>query len=260
MRGGRYDAAVITGATSGVGEAFARALPAGTALLLAGRDSARLAALADALARPGRRIETRVGDLTRAEDRMALIARASDFAPDLLINNAGFGVFGPALDNPAEQEQGMVEVNALAPLALTRTLAPAMIGRAQTAGRRCGVIFVSSVVAFAPLPLLGTYAATKAFVSRYAEALAEELRDAPIDILDLRPGATKTRFHDRSGADFAGPMDSPERVAREGLAALGRRVTHVVNPRNRAAGALMAGAPRGLFLRLAAKAQQRRAS
>ena len=192
--------------------------------------------------------------------RRRLIAAADRFAPDLLVNNAGFGRFGPALENPPDAEAGMIETNMHAPVALTRALAPAMIDRARASGGRAGLIFVSSVVAFAPFPLYATYAATKAFVNSYVQALAEELRDAPADVLALCPGATKTAFHDRAGAAFNGPMDSAERVAREGYAALGRRRVHVVNPRNKAAAGLLRAAPRGLLMRGLAAAMRARGS
>jgi len=244
----RWTRIVVTGATSGVGAAFARLAPADAALLLTGRDAAKLAALQDALA-GARPVETLAADLAADEDRRRLIAAARDFAPDLLINNAGFGCFGAALENPPDAEAGMIETNTHAPVALTRALAPAMIDRARATGGRAGLIFTSSVVAFAPFPLYATYAATKAFINSYAQALAEELRDAPADVLALCPGATKTAFHDRAGAAFTGPMDSAERVAREGYASLGKRTVQIVNPRNKAAAGLLWAAPRGLLMR-----------
>ena len=107
------------------------------------------------------------------------IDAAAAFEPDLLINNAGFGVYGQALENPIDGEIGMVETNARAPIELTRALAPAMIAKARDGRGRAGVVFVSSIVAFAPFPRYATYAATKAFLNSYAAALAEELRDDP---------------------------------------------------------------------------------
>jgi len=248
---------VVSGATSGVGAAFAQRAPAGAALLLTGRDAGRLAALRDELA-AGRTVETCAADLSDPADRRRLIDAAQAFGPDLLINNAGFGVFGPALGNADEAEAGMIETNALAPVVLARALAPGMLDRARAEGRRAGLIFVSSVVAFAPFPLYATYAATKAFLNSYVQALAEELRDDPADVLALCPGATKTAFHDRAGAAFNGPMDSADRVAREGYAALGRRVVHVVNPRNKAAAGLLQAAPRKLLMRGLSAAMRRR--
>ena len=255
----RYGAILITGATSGVGEAFAAAAPADSALALTGRDADRLADLSARYSKPGRRVETIAADLATDAGRNAIIDWATAFAPDLIVNNAGFGRFGPALGNAVEDETGMIATNALAPVEITRRLAPAMIDRADAAGRRCGLIFVSSVVAYAPLPMLATYSATKAFLSRYAEALGAELTDRAIDVLALCPGATKTRFHARAGVGFSGPMDSAERVAAEGYAMLGRKTVHVVNPRNRFAAVAMGATPRKLFMRAAGAAMRRRA-
>ncbi|MEM6490982.1 MAG: SDR family NAD(P)-dependent oxidoreductase [Pseudomonadota bacterium] len=253
----RWSRIVVTGATSGVGEAFARLAPADAALLLSGRDTAKLAALAGELG-GARTVETIAADLSVAEGRAALIDAAAAFEPDLLINNAGFGVYGQALDNPIDGEIGMVETNARAPIELTRALAPAMIAKARDGRGRAGVVFVSSIVAFAPFPRYATYAATKAFINSYAEALAEEQRDEPIDILALCPGATRTAFHARSGNAFDGPMDSAERVAREGYAAIGRRVVHVVNPRNKLVAGVIGNAPRSLMTRAIGAAMRRR--
>ncbi len=233
-----YRRALITGASSGIGAAFARALPARTALLLTGRDEARLSALAAELtaARPEREVATVAADLASDAGRRA-VAEAGEAAEiDLLINNAGLGRIGPVVENPPEREREMVDVNCLAPVVLTRALLPGMIARAKAARRRAGVIVVSSTAAFAPLPLFATYAATKAFDLYYAEGLAGELEGEPVDVLALCPGATETDFFRRAGA--AGlrdvPRTSARRVAGEGLAALGRRSVHVVGQGGRA--------------------------
>ncbi len=244
-----YDFALITGATSGIGEAFARELPGGTSLLLAGRDATRLSALAGELAKTGRRIETLAADLAEEAGRQALIARAAELPIDLLVNNAGLGYFGPLLEHTAEQASEMIQVNCLAPVLLTRALLPDMMARAATKGRRAGVIVVASTAAFYPLPGLATYTATKAFDLSFAESLAGELHGGPADVLALCPGATRTNFFDRSGLPSLRPasMASPRQVAREGLAALGRRTVHVVGGTNRLAAAAARLAPRPLL-------------
>jgi uncharacterized protein len=194
-----YRCALITGASSGIGEAFARALPKSTSLLLTGRDRTRLTHLAAELANADRTVRSIAADLATAEGRQAVIGFAEGQPLDLLINNAGVGYLGRVADNPPERESEMAQLNMVAPVELTRALLPGLLKR-DDAGRRSGVIFVASVAAFMPIPLLATYAASKAFLLHYAEALAEELSDQPIDVLALCPGATRTRFFDRARA------------------------------------------------------------
>ena len=226
-----YRCALITGASSGIGEAFARALPKSTSLLLTGRDRTRLTHLAADLANADRTVRSIAADLATAEGRQAVIGFAQDQPVDLLINNAGVGYLGRVADNPPERESEMAQLNMVAPVELTRALLPDLLKRAD-AGRRSGVIFVASVAAFMPIPLLATYAASKAFLLHYAEALAEELSDQPIDVLALCPGATRTRFFDRANVNRANlpQLDDADRVARQGLQALGHRVVHVMGP------------------------------
>ena len=127
-----FSFALITGASSGIGEAFARLLPAETGLLLTGRDAERLDALRSDLSRT-RQVEALAADLATAEGRAALIEAATDLPVDLLINNAGLGCFGAVADNPAESEAAMAELNVVAPVVITRALLPGMIeiGRAH---------------------------------------------------------------------------------------------------------------------------------
>ena len=111
-----------------------------------------------------------------------------------------------------------------------------------------------------PIPLFATYAASKAFLLHYAEALAEELSDSPVDILALCPGATSTRFFER--ANIARPasllqMHGADRVAREGLQALGHRVVHVVGPTNYLATASARFLPRRFVAAAAERAMRR---
>lgn len=227
-----YRHALITGASNGIGAAFARALPRSTALLLTGRDREALAKLATELALSDRPVRTIAADLGQAEGRQAVIRAAAEQPIDLLINNAGLGWLGRVVENPPEREAEMVQVNIAAPVEITRALLPAMLRRARQDGSRCGAIFVASAAAFMPIPLFATYAASKAFLLHYAEALAEELAQEPADVLALCPGATRTRFFARANVAESGvpAAHSAERVAQEGLQALGRRVVHVVGP------------------------------
>jgi uncharacterized protein len=221
----RYRMALITGATSGIGAAFSAALPSETGLLLTGRDPERLAAEAALHRRDGRQIETVAADLATDEGRAAVIAAARALPVDLLINNAGFGKFGPSLENGREVELDMVAVNVTAVVDLIHSLLPDMIARARQKGTRAGLIVVSSTVAFVPMPLFAMYAATKTFELSYTEGLAEDLADEPIDVLALCPGATRTNFFKRAGLSQLMPGHAEEApvVARKALAALGRR-------------------------------------
>ncbi len=237
----RFRAALITGASRGIGAAFAALLPPPATLLLTGRSGDDLARLRDGLPEPGR-VEILVADLAVAADRTRVAAAAEARQIDLLVNNAGFGIFGPVVDNDPRDEAEMAEVNVVAPVVLTRALA---------SGRRGGVIILSSVVGFGPVPRFATYAATKAFDLHYAEALATELRGAPVDVLALCPGATRTGFQTRAGlpGKSAPITHSAEQVAREGLDALGRRTVHVVGTANHATALGLRLLPRALIRR-----------
>jgi short-subunit dehydrogenase len=245
-----FRSALITGASSGIGEALARGLPHGTGLLLAGRDRDRLAKLAQDLASAERTVRIVAADLTETEGRKAVIAAAESAEVDLVVNNAGIGQLGRVIDNPEARESEMVLVNVLATVEIARGLLPGMLRRAEATaprgGTRAGLINVASAAAFAPMPYFATYAATKAFLLHYTEALAEELSGRPIDVLALCPGATQTRFFARAGVEKPGftTVHTPERVAREALQALGHRNVHVVGPGNYLATAAMRFLPR----------------
>lgn len=264
MPTGRHGRALITGATSGIGAAFASALPSTTGLLLSGRNEQQLERMKSKLERPGRAVETVRADLSDAADQRALVERGEAFGVDMLINNAGTGQLGPILGNGLEEETATAMVNVVAVATLTRGLLPGMIERARRNGRRAGVIVVSSTAAFAPVPYFATYAATKAFDLHYGEALAEELRGEPVDVLVLCPGATRTAFGSRAGYDGGIPgAADPAEVAAQALRALGRRTVCVTGLIEPAAFAPLL-APRRLFtgllgagMRLAAGRRQR---
>ena len=223
-------AALVTGATSGIGEAFARSLPPETALLLSGRDE-------DKLDRPraelggARRVDAVAADLSTADGLDALSAAARLFGPDLLIANAGIGPHRDMLETDEVDLRDLVSVNVMAPLLLARRLLPDMIAAARTERRRCGVITVASTAAFLPVPKLAAYAASKSFLLSWTEALAAELSGDPIDVLALCPTATRSDFARRSGfgAGIPGAQD-PALVAHKALASLGHRRTLVMGP------------------------------
>lgn len=221
--------AVVTGATGGIGEAFARAMPAETNLILTGRDEEKLAVLR---AEFGPRAQTVVADLSTEAGVDAVADAAEAGGCDLLVNNAGLGAVGNFVKVDFARHRDIVRVDVEAVLALTHRLVPGMIDRADLGGGRAGLVNVSSSTAFLPIPSFATYAAAKAMILSFTEAFAAEMADQPIDVLCVCPGATKTGFGARAGytgGSLPGAM-SPEKVARASLAALGRQTTVVIGP------------------------------
>lgn len=191
--------ALVTGASAGIGEEFARQLAAKAyALVLVARSLERLEALAGEL-RLSRGVEVEVlaADLTDPAGLQRVVDRLEgEPAVDLLVNNAGFGSSGPFAESDPEVETGQVKLNILALVALTRAALPGMVAR-----KRGGVINVSSVAGFFPGPNNATYSATKAFVNSFTESISEEVRGSGVRVQALCPGFTKTEFQARAGIE-----------------------------------------------------------
>lgn len=191
---------LVTGASSGIGWELARlAAPDSRALVVVARRTERLEALRKLLAdeAPDCEVLVRPVDLTVAAARRRLAEEfTSDprLAVDHLINNAGFGLVGPLLGNDRDTERAMVELDVSAVHDLTVTLLPGMVERGY--GR---VMNVASTAGYQPLPGFATYAATKAFVQSFSEALWQELRGTGVAVTTLSPGVTATEFGDRAG-------------------------------------------------------------
>lgn len=185
--------ALVTGASAGIGAAFARALAAaGSDLVVVARSKDRLDALAAGLAVD---VEVLPADLTDAEQLASVEARlAADPPVDLLVANAGAGNYGPFADLDVDAESAIVALNVVAPLRLAHAAARTM--RARRAG---GIVLVSSLSAFQALPGNATYAASKAFVTSFGQALHEELRGDGVVVTTVCPGFTRTEFHARAG-------------------------------------------------------------
>ncbi|OLT28626.1 short-chain dehydrogenase [Actinomadura sp. CNU-125] len=191
--------AFITGATAGIGAAFARrSRRDGFDLVLLARDTARLdAAAADLRGRYGVRAETLTADLSAEDGLAAAEARARE-GVDLLVNNAGFGNRGVFLDVPVADELTMLKVHCEAVLRLTRAAVPGMLERG-----RGGVINVSSVSAFATR---GTYGASKAWVVSFSQGVAQDIAsrsDGRVRVMALCPGFVHTEFHERARMDMS---------------------------------------------------------
>jgi uncharacterized protein len=190
--------AVVTGASSGIGREFALALAVrGTPVLAVARDGERLRALADEVARQGGELETLGADLSRPEGVESVLAAAAGREVELLVNNAGAASYGPFVTLAPERERELVRLNIEAVVALTHGLLPAMLERG-----RGGVINVASIVAFQPMPYFATYAAGKAFVLSFSEALVEELRGSGVRVTVVAPGVTRTGFSDVAGSHY----------------------------------------------------------
>jgi short-subunit dehydrogenase len=189
--------AVVTGASSGIGAEFVRKLARrGYPVLAVARRRERLAALKDEVERQGgARVEPLAEDLAADGSAARVVARALSLGPvELLVNNAGFGSWGPFVDLALERELEIVHLNISMVIELTHHLLPEMVRR-----RAGGVINVASTGAFQPLPFLATYAASKAFVVHFTEALAQELRPSGVRMLAICPGPTDSEFHAASG-------------------------------------------------------------
>lgn len=189
--------ALITGPTTGIGRALAALFAADRwRLILVSRRPAVLRALAAELRRAHGTVALVVpADLGRpgAPDRVAKAVRARGWRVDALVNNAGFGSFGPFAESLPGPQVEMIQVNVTALVHLTRLFLPGMIARRS--GR---ILNVASLAAFQPGPLMAVYYATKAFVLSFSEALTEELRGAGITVTALCPGPTRSEFGKRA--------------------------------------------------------------
>src|SRR5260370_40076242 len=219
--------ALITGASSGIGREFARQL-AGRArsLILVARRDERLNQLRDELRQQHPNLivhirKTDLADLAQLKELVAWLGREKTDV-DLLINNAGLGDLGPfATSDPPRNEQ-ITLVNMVALTSLTRHLLPQMI-----ANKRGAILNVSSSAGFLPIPGFAVYAATKAYVTSFSEALRAELRGTGVSVCTLCPGPVPTEFQEAAkrpgGQPEGGPefvQVSAEQVVRDALAAI----------------------------------------
>ena len=245
--------ALVTGASSGIGAAFARRLARdGRELILVARTLDRLEELATELReRDGHTVTVVAADLTKpAELHKVEEQVASDTALDLLVNNAGFGTIGRFATLDPDREEEEVRLNVIALQRLTRAALPGMVER-----KRGGIINVSSMAGLQPGPCNATYSATKAFVNSFTEALHEELRGTGVQVQALCPGFTRTEFQQRAGIDTsdlpAFAWMSAEAVVDASLAGLGRGdVVLVPGFGNRVLAAVAGSAPRPLVRRI----------
>lgn len=223
--------ALITGASSGIGEAFARRLAAdGHDLFIVARSEDNLRDLCDELSEAHRiRANYLALDLSEpdAGEQCFKATHRLRLDVDLLVNNAGFGSMGDFAKLNIERELQMVRLNVGALVGLThRYLVPMRKRRKGT------IINISSAAGFQPIPFMATYAATKSFVTAFSEAIAEENRPFGIEVIALCPGSTETSFFATGnvGREFnAKGMETPEQVVETALGAIGSGKAKVVS-------------------------------
>jgi uncharacterized protein len=245
---------VVTGASAGIGAAMAHEFAGnGHEVVLIARREQALVALADTIAAKGNVrptvLRADVGRVDAARDIGAALDRLG-LEPEIVVNNAGFGLFGRAAELDRAQQLAMIDVNVRALTALSLAFLESL------ERRKGGILNVASIAAFLPGPGMAVYYATKAYVLSFSEALHQELKPRGVRVTVLCPGPVPTEFQARAGIPsdaFPGLLTrSPERVAQEGYRALkeGRRIAIPGFP-NKVVTALMRITPHGLLLKIA---------
>ncbi len=216
--------ALITGASGGIGKCFAQKLAAkNTNLIIVARSEDKLNALAQALQQQYKiNVEVIVKDLTEASAAREVFdaTQAKGLTVDLLINNAGFGDYGEFAQTDGDRQIQMIQLNNVVLVDLTHKFLPQMRERGSGS-----IINVSSIAAFQPIPYLSVYAASKAFVRSFSEALWAENRQYGVRVLVVSPGPTETNFFEEANfppalARNAKSMSTPEEVVDEAMKAL----------------------------------------
>jgi short-subunit dehydrogenase len=224
--------ALVTGASAGIGAAFAEELArGGTNLVLTARRRERLEELAQKLA-AAHKVDTKifVADLgeTDAPAKIFEFTNEQGIEIELLINNAGFGAYGEFTKVELRRLTDMVQVNCAAVVNLTRLYLPGMVAR-----RHGDVLIVASTASFQAVPYISTYAATKAFDLLFAEGLAEEMKPHGVRVLALCPGSTESEFAQVAGqtqiAATRANRETAEKVVRTGLRALASGKSYVIS-------------------------------
>ena len=216
--------ALITGASGGIGKCFAQKLAAkNTNLIIVARSEDKLNSLAQHLQEQYNiQVEIIAKDLTQpsASREVFDATQAKGLTVDILINNAGFGDYGEFSQTDGDRQIQMLQLNNIALVDLTHKFLPQMRER-----RSGSIINISSIAAFQPMPYLSVYAASKAFVSSFSEALWAENREFGVRVLVVCPGPTETNFFNEAKfppilASSGQSMSTPEEVANKALKAL----------------------------------------
>jgi len=256
------EVSLITGASSGIGAAFAERLAAdGRHVVLVARRLDRLAALAERLAYDrGVQATPIASDLTAPGAVAELVADLDrrGLAVSWLVNNAGFGTYGRFDQLPVARELDEIQLNVATLVELTGRLVPRMVAR-----RRGAVLNVASVGGFAPGPYMATYCATKAFVVSFSEALASELAGTGVHVVCVCPGFTRTEFQDAAHVDASRIPDflwmSAADVADQAVRAVGKRSLCVTGIMNSMTATTMRVLPSGWSARMVGSLMRARA-
>lgn len=248
--------AVVTGASSGIGEAIARNLVGrGHGVTLVARRAQKLTALAQEFGGSGIRAEVVAADLSDRSQRAELLTRIEDLGltPDILVNNAGLSTLGPIAKADPSAEMNMLEVDVVAVADLCTRFLPGMVTRGRGA-----ILNVASTAAFQPLPGQAGYAAAKAFVLSYSQSLAAELRGTGVSVTTLCPGPVDTGFGvAKEDADAALPSfmwEPVEAVAAAGVEGLDKgRPVAIPGAANRVAAGLAHLTPKRLLVPILAR-------
>jgi short-subunit dehydrogenase len=224
--------ALVTGASSGIGEQFARRLAAkGFNLLITARNQAALEALAQELMADGNiTVQVCACDLSRTEDTLSLIQQAQQLPLGLIVSTAGFGQKGEFIDLDHQQLLDMYQTNCINPSRLVHALAPKLVQQG-----RGGIIFTGSMEGETPFPFSTAYAASKGFIHQFAGSLHGEMQAHGVDVLLLAPGSTDTNSPISQGfsrEQLPGLM-SPQTVAHQALQKLGKRSLWITGWHNR---------------------------
>ncbi len=247
--------ALVTGASSGIGEALARRLARdGHHLALVARRADRLERLAAEL-RTAHKVEAHVlaADLARPGGTAALADEVErrGLVVDWLVNNAGFGTVGRFHELPVERELEEIALNVDALVELTGRFVPGMVRR-----KRGVVMNVSSVGGYLPSPYMATYTATKAFVLTFSEGIAAELANTGVQVLCVCPGVTRTEFQETAHVDVRDipsiAWQTADEVADEAVRAVGKGAVVVNGVLNRMMINTLKFVPRSLVTRIAA--------
>jgi hypothetical protein len=215
--------AVVTGASSGIGEAFAKELAGrGLNILLVARTKSKLDETAGQLqAKYGVQTGVIVADLGEKAGVEAVLERIKKHDIGFYVGAAGFGTSGPFVDLSVSEEMEMIQVNCSAAVEITHSVANQMRSRG-----RGGIVLFASLVGWQGVPLSATYSATKAFIQSFAEAIRVELKPSKIDVLSVAPGPVLSGFDTRANMKIERGV-TPEQVASESLRALGKKTTVV---------------------------------
>ncbi|MGD8782358.1 MAG: SDR family oxidoreductase [Ignavibacteria bacterium] len=248
---GQY--ALITGASSGIGEAFAYKLASlNLNLVLIARREERLKKIKEEIElKYSVNVVSLSLDLTKENFIEEVKEKTENLEIGILINNAGFGSTGDYTDIDADHEEKMIKLNCLAPYILTHHFVKQMKER-----RKGAIIFLGSVVSLISVPYMSTYSATKAFNTILADGLWYELKKYNIDVLSLNPGGTETEFQRLSKVSGGPFVRKPEDVVKTALKALGKKAAVVDGLMNKLNIFLSRLLPRKFVLNISGKVSQ----